>query len=58
MSKAFQGADRWVPVNYKDNWEIVRQVAAGSGESFGRNAYEKEKQRAEEAAAKAAAAKK
>jgi phosphonate transport system substrate-binding protein len=50
MVKGFQGADRWVPVNYKDTWEIVRKVAAGSGESFNRNAYEKERKRAEEAA--------
>ncbi|CAN0485121.1 unnamed protein product, partial [Phaeothamnion confervicola] len=54
MVKGFQGADRWVGVNYKDTWEIVRKVAAGSGESFNRQAYEKEsmreKQRAEEAA--------
>lgn len=56
MVKGFQGADRWVPVNYKDTWEIVRQVAAGSGESFNRNAYEKERKRAEEAANAAKAA--
>ena len=57
MVKGFQGADRWVPVTYKEQWEIVRKVAAGSGESFDRKAYDKEKQRAElvnaEAAAKA-----
>ena len=53
MVKGFQGADRWVGVNYKDTWEIVRKVAAGSGESFNRQAFDKEKQRAEEAAAKA-----
>jgi len=56
MVKGFQGADRWVPVNYKDTWEIVRKVAAGSGESFNRNAYEKERKRAEEAANAAKAA--
>ena len=50
MVKGFQGADRWVAVNYKDTWEIVRKVATGSGESFNRQAYDKEKQRAEEAA--------
>ena len=50
MSKGFQGADRWVPVTYKEQWEIVRKVAAGSGESFNRQAFDKEKQRAEEAA--------
>lgn len=52
MVKGFQGADRWVPVNYKDTWEIVRKVAAATGESFNRAGFEKEKKRAEEAAAK------
>ena len=55
MIKGFQGADRWVPVSYKEHWEIVRKVAAASGETFNRNAYEKEKQRAEQAKAPAAA---
>lgn len=50
MVKGFQGADRWVPVNYKEHWDIVRRVAAGSGESFNRNAFDRERQRAEEAA--------
>ena len=58
MVKGFQGADRWVPVTYKEQWEIVRKVAAGSGESFNRQAFDKERQRAEEAAAKAKAEKK
>ena len=58
MVKGFQGADRWVPVTYKEQWEIVRKVAAGSGESFNRQAFDKEKQRAEDAAAKAKAEKK
>ena len=58
MVKGFQGADRWVPVSYKEQWEIVRKVAAGSGESFNRNAFDKEKQRAGEINAEAARAKK
>ena len=57
MVKGFLGADRWVPVTYKEQWEIVRKVAAGSGESFDRKAYDKEKLRAEEATAKAKAKK-
>ena len=52
MVKGFQGADRWVSVNYKDTWAIVRKVATGSGESFNRQAFDREKKRAEEAAAK------
>ncbi|MEN9559237.1 MAG: hypothetical protein RLZZ502_448 [Pseudomonadota bacterium] len=50
MAKAFEGADRFFPVNYQTTWEVVRQVATASGESFGRAAYEKETAR--EAAAK------
>lgn len=58
MVKGFQGADRWVPVTYKEQWEIVRKVAAGSGESFNRKAFDKEKQRAGQINAEAAKAKK
>ena len=50
MVKGFQGAERWVPVTYKEQWEIVRKVAAGSGERFNRQAFDKEKLRAEGAA--------
>ncbi|MFN6171166.1 MAG: phosphate/phosphite/phosphonate ABC transporter substrate-binding protein [Burkholderiales bacterium] len=31
MVKAFDGADRFFPVNFQKDWEVVRQVAAGSG---------------------------
>ncbi|MBS0314690.1 MAG: phosphate/phosphite/phosphonate ABC transporter substrate-binding protein [Proteobacteria bacterium] len=50
MQKAFGGADRFFPINYKTTWEPVRQVAAAGGESFGKAAYIKETER--EAAAK------
>jgi phosphonate transport system substrate-binding protein len=50
MVKGFQGADRWVAINYKSDWEIVRRVAETSGESFSRAAYETARKRAEEAA--------
>ena len=49
MVKGFQGADRWVPVDYKRDWEIVRQVAQESGQAFTLSAFEKEKARAEAA---------
>ncbi len=52
MKKAFDGADRFYPINYKEHWAIVRQVAESGGESFNRNAYEKETKREEEARAK------
>ena len=31
MQKAFDGADRFFPINYKTTWEVVRDVAKGSG---------------------------
>ncbi len=50
MKKAFDGADRFFPVTFQKDWEIVRKVAASGGESFGRANYEQEQAR--EAAAK------
>jgi len=47
MQKGFQGADRWLPIDYKKDWEMVRKVANDSGQSFTRAAFEKEKARAE-----------
>jgi phosphonate transport system substrate-binding protein len=29
MKKAFDGADRFFPINYKEHWAVVRQVAEG-----------------------------
>lgn len=49
MQKAFGGADRFFPVNYKKHWEVVRNVAASGGESFNRAAYDKESQREQSA---------
>src|SRR3954467_5803325 len=51
--KAFDGADRFVPINYKTTWAVVRDVAKGSGQGFDKATYEKETAReAAEAAAK------
>ena len=47
MQKGFQGADRWLPIDYKKDWELVRRVAKESGQSFNRTAFDKEKARAE-----------
>lgn len=53
MQKAFDGADRFFPINYKTTWEVVRSVAKGSGQGFDKAAYDKETKREAEAAAKA-----
>ena len=50
MVKAFDGADRFFPVNFQKDWEVVRQVASGSGEAFNRSAYEKQTAKEAEAA--------
>lgn len=54
MQKTFDGADRFFPVTYLKDWEVVRKVAEGSGEAFNRAAYEKESAREDAARKKAA----
>ena len=49
MKKAFDGADRFFPINYKEHWSVVREVAEAGGEKFNRAAYEKETKREEDA---------
>jgi phosphonate transport system substrate-binding protein len=58
MKKAFDGADRFFPVNYQTTWAVVRDVAKGSGQAFDRKTYETETKREAEAAAAKAAGKK
>jgi phosphonate transport system substrate-binding protein len=57
LIKAFQGADRFWPLNYQKDFALVRKVAEASGESFNRAAYDKRVAR-EADAAKTAGAKK
>jgi len=57
MQKAFDGADRFFPINYKQHWDVVRQVSEAGGEKFNRAGYEKESKREEAARAKKAAGK-
>ena len=52
MQKAFEGADRFFPINYKTAWEAVRVVAKGSGEEFTKSAFDKMAQKEREDAAK------
>lgn len=42
MKKAFDGADRFVPITYKKDFALVRSVAEAGGEKFNRAAYERE----------------
>ena len=58
MKKAFDGADRFFPINYKEHWAVVRDVAEAGGDKFNKAAYEKESKREEEARAKKAQQKK
>ena len=52
MVRGFQGADRWLAIDYKQDWELVRRVARESGQTFTRTAFEREQTRAKAAAAK------
>ena len=42
MKKAFDGADRFVPITYQKDFAIVREVAEAGGEKFNREAYDRE----------------
>ena len=55
---AFRGTDRFVPLNYKRDYESVRRVAEQSGEAFSRTAFDKRKAFEAAAAAKPTTAKK
>ncbi len=57
MKKAFDGADRFFPITYKKDWEIVRKVAEGTGEKFNRAALDDLAKKEAEAALKKAAKK-
>jgi phosphonate transport system substrate-binding protein len=54
MQKAFDGADRFFPINYKEHWAVVRQVAEGGGEKFNKAAFDNLAKKEAEAAAKKA----
>ncbi len=42
MKKTFDGADRFFPITYKKDFELVRNVAESANEKFNRAAYERE----------------
>ncbi len=50
LQKEWNGEDRFVPVNYKDRWAVVREVAEKTGAPFTRATFDVESKREEEAA--------
>ena len=40
------GGDRFLPANYKTDWEIVRKVSVAAGQNLGRSGYESEQAKA------------
>lgn len=45
MRKAMDNADRFLPIDYKKDWALVREVAQAAGEKFTREAYEKQQKK-------------
>lgn len=52
MKKAFANADRFVPINYKTDWDNVRAVAAANGIRYNREAFDNEQKKAAQKAKK------
>ncbi len=52
MMKEFDGDDRFLPITYKDDWAVVREVAEKTGTPFNKTAYDAEAKREAEALAK------
>jgi phosphonate transport system substrate-binding protein len=42
MKKEFLGEDRFVPVDYQRDWDIVREITKASGASYTRNQFDRE----------------
>lgn len=49
MKKQFGGADRFYPITYKRDWEVVREIAEATGAPYTREQYEKESAKEAEA---------
>jgi phosphonate transport system substrate-binding protein len=52
MMKEFDGDDRFLPITYKDDWAVVREVAEKTGTPFNKTAYDAEAKREADALAK------
>jgi phosphonate transport system substrate-binding protein len=57
MIKEFDGYDRFFPINYKEHWAVVREIAEKSGTPFNKTAYEAEARREADALQKPAQSK-
>ncbi|MCC7346031.1 MAG: phosphate/phosphite/phosphonate ABC transporter substrate-binding protein [Variibacter sp.] len=44
LQKEWNGEDRFVPINYKQHWSVVREVAEKTGAPFTRATYDKEEE--------------
>lgn len=55
MVKEYQGFDRYLPMTYKETWKPLREVAEKSGTPYNKAAYEAQKKKDADAAAKKAA---
>jgi phosphonate transport system substrate-binding protein len=52
MIKEFNGNDRFFPINYKEHWAVVRDIAEKTGTPYNKAAYDREAKREAEARAK------
>jgi phosphonate transport system substrate-binding protein len=52
MIKEFDGNDRFFPINYKEHWAVVRDIAEKTGTPYNKAAYDKEAKREAEARTK------
>ncbi|MCB1761480.1 MAG: phosphate/phosphite/phosphonate ABC transporter substrate-binding protein [Gammaproteobacteria bacterium] len=41
MQETFGGADRFYAITYKDDWAVIREIAANAGEAYDRKALDK-----------------
>jgi phosphonate transport system substrate-binding protein len=52
MKTQFNGADRFVPISYKETWAPIREVAEKSGTPYNKSAFDVQAKREADAAAK------
>ena len=52
MTKEFNGDDRFLPITYAKDWQVVRDVAEKSGTPYNKSAYDAESRREADALAK------